>query len=165
VPAAPTTVISRTSITITWVAPVDGGSAITGYTVAVKKSDGITYTPYAGCSVSITSCPIPLSDLQASPYNLTGGATFYATVLATNAVGSSASSAPGDGAVLPPPAPVVVPPSVVWYPVDVDLQVVEAIVIPQIVKILESNYYATKIDRPKFSNVVSKLIILQTGNG
>jgi len=38
--------------------------------------------------------------LQASPYNLPWGSSIHATVLATNVVGSSASSVAGNGAVI-----------------------------------------------------------------
>jgi hypothetical protein len=33
---------SNTSVTITWVAPSDGGSAVTAYSVAIRQSDGTT---------------------------------------------------------------------------------------------------------------------------
>ncbi len=41
---------------------------------------------------------MPISVLQASPYNHPWGASIFATVLATNAVGSSSASTPGNGA-------------------------------------------------------------------
>jgi len=41
---------------------------------------------------------IPLSVLKAEPYNLSEGASIYATVLAKNFVGSSSASTPGSGA-------------------------------------------------------------------
>ena len=41
VPDAPTTVNSKTGIEITWKAPKNGGSVITGYTVAIKNSKGV----------------------------------------------------------------------------------------------------------------------------
>ncbi len=99
VPAAPTTSVnSNTSVTITWVAPSDGGSPITAYTVAIKNSDGKYKTESINCNVSTISCTVPISVLQAAPYNLAWGASIYATVLATNLIGSSAESAPGNGA-------------------------------------------------------------------
>jgi hypothetical protein len=43
-PVAPvTSVNSNTSVTITWVAPENRGSAILSYTVAIRQSDGSTY--------------------------------------------------------------------------------------------------------------------------
>jgi hypothetical protein len=102
VPAAPTTAVNtNVSVTISWVAPSNGGSAITTYTVAIRQSDGTTYTTEsANCNVSSTSCTVPISVLQASPYNLAWGASVYATVLATNVVGSSVASTAGNGAVI-----------------------------------------------------------------
>jgi hypothetical protein len=101
VPAAPTTVISGTNVIINWVAPANGGSAITAYTVAIGQSNGTTFTAYAGCTGTAVSCTVPISDLQAVTYSLANGASVLAKVLATNALGSSAFSTPGNGAVLP----------------------------------------------------------------
>ncbi len=92
---------SDTSVTITWVAPADSGSEITGYTLAIRQSDGNTFTTESvNCSVSITSCTVPISVLLATPYTLVWGASIYVTVLATNAYGSSAASVAGNGAVI-----------------------------------------------------------------
>ena len=100
--AAPTTSVNtNVSVTITWSAPSNGGSAITAYTVAIRQSDGSTFTTEsANCNVSTTTCTVPISVLQASPYNLAWGASIYATVLATNVVGSSSASTSGNGAVI-----------------------------------------------------------------
>jgi titin len=99
VPASPsTTVVSNTGVTITWVAPAeDGGSPITAYTVAIRQNDGTTFTTYAGCTGTTPTCTVPIADLQADPFTLAWGASFYAKVLATNVVGSSAASSSGDG--------------------------------------------------------------------
>ncbi len=101
VPAAPTTSVnSNTSVTITWVAPSDGGSPITAYTVAIKNSVNTFTAESINCNVSTTTCTVPIFVLQAAPYNLAWGASIYATVLAKNLVGSSAESAPGNGALI-----------------------------------------------------------------
>jgi len=45
VPATPTTVVNtNVSVTISWTAPSNGGSAITSYTVNIRQSDGSTFT-------------------------------------------------------------------------------------------------------------------------
>jgi hypothetical protein len=75
VPAAPTTTVNTNiSVTITWVEPYNGGSPITGYTVALRQSDGTTYSPEsANCNVSTTTCTVPISVLLAAPYSLAWG--------------------------------------------------------------------------------------------
>ncbi len=91
-PLSLTTAISGTNVIITWVAPWDGGSGITGYSVAIRQSDGVTFTAYKGCTSTAVSCTIADSVLQATPYSLANGASVYAKVLATNAVGDSAAA-------------------------------------------------------------------------
>ena len=55
------------------------------------------------------SCTVPISTLQAAPYNLPWGSHIYARVSATNDYGTSAISASGDGAIiLTVPSPVTV---------------------------------------------------------
>ena len=71
-PAAPTTTVSGTNIDINWVAPANGGSAITGYEVKILQSDG-GYTIYTGCTSTVVTCTVPISVLQAAPYNLSVG--------------------------------------------------------------------------------------------
>jgi hypothetical protein len=73
-PAAPTTTISGTNIFINWVAPDDGGSVITSYGVKIlNRVSG--YTIYTGCTSTVVNCTVPISVLQAAPYNLSIGYT------------------------------------------------------------------------------------------
>src|SRR4029078_4317890 len=80
-PATPTLTHGNASISVAFVAPVSGGSAITGYTANCTSSNG-------GVSGSISGKPSPVIALA-----LTNGKTYTCTVHATNAVGSSLESA------------------------------------------------------------------------
>ena len=102
VPAAPTGVAATPgngSATVTWTAPANGGSAITGYTV----------TPYVGgvaqsaLATTVTGNPPATS---AAVSGLTNGTTYTFTVSATNAVGTSVASAQSNAVV---PTSVVTP--------------------------------------------------------
>jgi hypothetical protein len=75
-PAAPTTLISGNNVIINWGAPFDGNSAITNYSVSIQRLNGYTY--YTGCTGTATSCTVPISTLQAAPYNLANGSSVYA---------------------------------------------------------------------------------------
>jgi hypothetical protein len=45
-------------------------------------------------------CVVPFATLTAAPYSLTSGASVYAAVVATNAIGDSIISSAGNGAVI-----------------------------------------------------------------
>jgi hypothetical protein len=130
VPAAPTTTNpSSTTVGITWIAPAQGSTPITGYSVAIRQSNGLTYSAYSGCTGTAITCTIANSVLQSAPYSLADASIVYAFVLATSLIGSSNYSAAGLGAILPripdvPAAPTTTNPSsttvgVAWVaPVD-----------------------------------------------
>jgi titin len=84
VPGAPTGVVAtrgNTQASITWVAPPDNGSPITGYTVTSSPgSHACTTTGALTCTVT----------------GLTNGTAYSFTVVATNSVGNGAASAPSN---------------------------------------------------------------------
>ena len=106
-PSSPTTsLISNTNVVITWVAPFNGGSQITSYRITIRQNDLTYTTELASCNgssqsvIAALSCTLPISTLQASPFNLLWGASVYAKVIATNVVNSSDISLEGNGAVI-----------------------------------------------------------------
>ncbi len=84
VPTAPArpavTAVGDDGVQVTWSAPADGGTALTGYTVALTSSTG-----------SLRSASV---DASASSHTFTGlpAGSYTATVVASSAVGSSAAS-------------------------------------------------------------------------
>jgi titin len=83
-PAAPTVTRGDAKVTVTWVAPANGGSAITGYTVS---------TFAGGTLVAGKSCtPTPVTGVTCDVTGLTNGTAYTFTVKATNGVGSGADS-------------------------------------------------------------------------
>ncbi len=76
-PAAPTASVTGTSVTVTWAAPADGGSAITGFKVSL---DG-------GTPVAVGA------DVTSHTFTGVAAGSHTATVVATNAVGDSSASA------------------------------------------------------------------------
>jgi hypothetical protein len=97
---------------ITWEAPDNGGSTITGYTVSIRHSDLSTFSVDAtNCDMSSstqTTCSVPCSSLKSAPYSLEWGASVFAKVLAINAYGNSIVSVEGNGAIITtyPDAPI-----------------------------------------------------------
>ena len=93
-----------TEVEISWSAPYDQGSQITGYRVLIEQSDGVTYTEeIADCDMKQNpslSCVLPVQTLKASPYSIAWGASVYAKVIAINIFGESFESAEGNGAVI-----------------------------------------------------------------
>ncbi|MGX9902103.1 family 43 glycosylhydrolase [Arthrobacter sp. SA17] len=91
-PAAPSlTVDGPSALTASWVKPGDGGSPITGYNVTLYKSDGAIYrTSQVDASVTSTR----FSELETGSYQ--------ATVVATNAIGDSPTSAKSSPEVVGP---------------------------------------------------------------
>ena len=83
-PAAPSVTRGDSKVTVTWVAPANGGSAITGYTVS-------TYA--GGTLVAGKTCsPTPATGLTCDVTGLTNGTAYTFKVKATNAINSSADS-------------------------------------------------------------------------
>ena len=79
-PAAPTaSAAGTTSVNVSWTAPADGGSPITGYTVTVSKGGSLFSTT-------------PATGLTATIEGLTAATDYTVTVSATNAVGTSDES-------------------------------------------------------------------------
>ena len=85
-------------------APFNGGSPLTAYSITIRQSDGLTYSSELGnCNgsnsgvITAASCTIPISTLQASPFNLPWGASVYAKITATNIVGISDLANAGNG--------------------------------------------------------------------
>ena len=76
-PGAPTLATKGTALTVTWVAPADGGSPITGYKISLNAGTAI--------EVPAASTTYTFSKLAAGSYT--------ATVLATNGLGDSPLSA------------------------------------------------------------------------
>ncbi len=100
VPGAPTGVLASSGAdaqsVVVWTAPTsDGGSSITGYTVTASPG---------GRTCSWTS-----GSLSCTVTGLTNGVSYSFTVTATNAVGTSAASAPSSG--VTPTAPATAAPA------------------------------------------------------
>ena len=82
-PRAVTATAGNATATVTWLAPfVNGGAAITGYTVTASGTGGT-------CSTLVAVTPNPLSCTFRS---LSNGTPYSFTAVATNAVGDSAAS-------------------------------------------------------------------------
>jgi hypothetical protein len=116
VPASPTTAVSGDNILITWDAPYNGGSTVTGYVIKLRTVDEVTFIEdTVHCDgvnkltiINTRSCQVPISVLIVEPYNLPWGSSIYANVKAFNIIGESGTSDAGNGAliVIAPDAPI-----------------------------------------------------------
>lgn len=94
-PARPTlAVIDHQTIRVTWVAPDDGGSAITGYTIQHRRSS----SGFSATRVEATALSLLLSNLEPST-------SYVVRVIATNGLGDSSPSATTTAST--PAAPIV----------------------------------------------------------
>lgn len=110
-PSAPTTTLNgdQTLVTIDWSLPSDlGGLSIGGYKVEIKTSTGTFEKETGSCDaetdssiIQASSCQISVSTLRASPFNLADSSSVIAIVTAFNDIGSSVTSAEGNGATIP----------------------------------------------------------------
>jgi hypothetical protein len=93
-------------IDVSWSAPYNGGSEILSYTIVLIERDGSTYYETAECDgtdatiISTQTCSVSVYTFIDNPYNLQWGDSIYAKVTATNIVGTSDSSLPGNGAII-----------------------------------------------------------------
>jgi titin len=95
-PATPTVARGDGSVAVTWVAPANGGAAITGYSLEYSSNSGSTWTNW--------SSAISSSATTETVTGLTNGTAYVFRVAATNSIGTSAwssSSASTSPAALP----------------------------------------------------------------
>ena len=85
VPASVATTAANTQVTVTWTAPANGGSAITGYQVQLGTTSGGPY--------SNTACATNSTTASCTATGLTTGTAYFFRVAAINAVGTGAYSA------------------------------------------------------------------------
>lgn len=106
VPGAPTGVVAAASgsqVTVSWTSPsANGGSAITGYQ-ARAWSAASAGTQAAACSTSAVAPAVPATSCSLA--GLVAGSTVYVDVVATNAAGTGAASAPRVAVVVPSTRP------------------------------------------------------------
>lgn len=88
---------------MSWTAPDNAGSPITGYRLTLKQND-LTFSAEATyCDMTTStaiSCTIPVNVFRTAPFELEWGASIFAKVIAINAYGDSVESLEGNGAVI-----------------------------------------------------------------
>lgn len=92
---------------VSWSAPYNQGSPITGYRIYIRENDLVTYSidwTYCDGSLAVIrearSCSIPVFYLHKSYYQIQWGDSVYAKLTAFNIYGVSDLSDAGNGAVL-----------------------------------------------------------------
>ncbi len=106
-PEQPTTVTDQATIIISWIKPYNGATAITSYTIAIRKSDGVTFAEdLVNCDgtnptiVASRTCTVPVSVLRNEPFTHEWGSSIWAKVSANNVIGLGPYSAIGNGAIM-----------------------------------------------------------------
>jgi hypothetical protein len=96
------TAVSGSNIQISWTAPNNGGSAINGYVVTIKKGDGTNAYASTTCASdsTVTSCTLSQSYLQTN-FALNTPEQVEAQVYAKNTYGNSPASTTGNWAQFP----------------------------------------------------------------
>lgn len=104
-PNAPVTSVIGETVVVSWRAPYNGGAVITSYLITIRQSDGMTFTEETvGCDgtdsqiVLTRQCSVTIQALISEPYSLVWGSSIYAKLTAINIMGSSQTSAAGNGA-------------------------------------------------------------------
>jgi hypothetical protein len=92
--SAPTGVAGDTQVALSWSAPSNSGSAITGYRVQVATSAAGSYADATGCTSASSS-----SGTTCTATGLVNGTTYYFKVTAINAAGTATYSAASSGVV------------------------------------------------------------------
>ncbi|MFZ4638758.1 MAG: fibronectin type III domain-containing protein, partial [Pirellulales bacterium] len=83
-PAAPTVIAGDRQVTLSWTAPADNGSAITGYSIEYSVDGGAS---------QVTWNPSPATATSATETGLVNGTSYIFRVVASNAVGTGTASA------------------------------------------------------------------------
>lgn len=97
----------QASLVFNWDKPYNGASQITSYTIAIRQSDEVTFTPDdVNCNgatpaiVATRTCTVPVAALRAEPYSLEWGSSVFIKVSANNIIGEGPFSEAGNGAVM-----------------------------------------------------------------
>jgi hypothetical protein len=86
------TSLNNCALQIDWIAPQDGGSDITGYTIEILgKSKEFYPVEFCGQNAE-TDCLVQMDTLKAQPWNLVGGDLIQIRSTAINDIGRGAPS-------------------------------------------------------------------------
>lgn len=106
-PAAPKSKLIIDNVVINWEEPDNGGQNILGYSVHIRKGDGVNFNidfTYCDGTKPVISlareCTIPAGAFISPYYGLNWGSSIFVKVIAYNSYGNSTFSEVGNGAVL-----------------------------------------------------------------
>jgi hypothetical protein len=95
------------TVIVRWIAPDNGGSPITKYTIQILTHDMVTFSTELvdcdGADITIrdnTECTIPIATLKGSPFELPWGTNVAAKITAWNVYGNYGPSDVGNGAII-----------------------------------------------------------------